>query len=105
MELEAAFFANRGKCSSYSTSWNLRPHANIQPKIPAALRAAVQERGEALPTRSISPERGRTPPATPLKLFLEERVEHCGPLTFEVSFLLETLFKQSFNSLQRLRPG
>src|ERR1700746_1576575 len=41
-----------------------------------------------------------TRPATPPKLFLNERVEHCGPLAFEVSVLLETLFKQSFDSLQ-----
>jgi hypothetical protein len=44
-------------------------------------------------------------PATPSQLFLKERVEHCGPLTFEVSVVLETLFKQSFDSLQRLGPG
>ena len=39
------------------------------------------------------------------KLFLNERVEHCGPLAFEVSILLETPLKQSFDSPQRLRPG
>src|SRR6266436_1502438 len=37
-----------------------------------------------------------TRPATPSQLFLNERVEHCGPLAFEVSFPLETLLKQSF---------
>jgi len=47
----------------------------------------------------------RDPPATPSKLFLNERVEHCGPLAFEVSVLLETLPKQSFDSQQRLGPG
>ena len=46
-----------------------------------------------------------TSPATPSKLFLNERVEHRGPLAFEVSVLLETLLKQSFDSLQRLGPG
>jgi hypothetical protein len=45
------------------------------------------------------------PPATPSKLFFKERAEHCGPFAFEVFFLLETLLKQSFDSLQRLRPG
>jgi hypothetical protein len=40
-----------------------------------------------------------------LLLFLNERVEHCGPLAFEISVLLETQPKQSFDSLQRLRPG
>ena len=41
----------------------------------------------------------------PARLFLNERAEHCGPLAFEVSVQLETLLKQSFDSLQRLRPG
>ena len=34
-----------------------------------------------------------SPPATSSKLFLKERVEHRGPLAFEVSFLLEAPFK------------
>ena len=58
-----------------------------------------------LPSVSSSHAIMATPPATPSKLFLNERVEHCGPLAFEVSVLLETLLKQSFDSLQRLRPG
>lgn len=43
--------------------------------------------------------------ATPSKLFLDERVEHCGPSAFEVTVPLETLPKQCFDSLQRLGPG
>src|SRR5258708_30798691 len=39
------------------------------------------------------------------ELVRNERAEHRGPLAFEVSVLLETLLKQSFNSLQRLGPG
>jgi hypothetical protein len=54
---------------------------------------------------SLTESGHRDPPATPSKLFLNERAEHCGPLAFEVSVQLETLLKQSFDSLQRLRPG
>ena len=39
------------------------------------------------------------------KLFLNERVEHRGPLAFKISVVLETQPKQGFDSLQRLRPG
>jgi hypothetical protein len=41
----------------------------------------------------------------PSKLYLDERVEHCGPLAFEVAVLLETHLKQSFDSLHRFGPG
>src|SRR6266850_4218913 len=81
------------------------------PRCPSGYRAQYQQ-----PTRTGNfhdwlsiPGRRLTSanpiPATASKLFLEERVEHCGPFAFEVLFMLETLLEQSFDSLQRLRPG
>ena len=53
----------------------------------------------------IEPPIVATPPTIPSQLFLNERVEHCGPLAFEISISLEAVFEQSFDSLERLRPG
>src|SRR6266403_4772475 len=54
---------------------------------------------------AVSVDDPPTRPATPSQLILNERAEHCGPLAFEVSILLETLLEQGFDSLERLRPG